>query len=133
MWTPEVNPLKSLLNSIDSGVPLPEVHSGGLKKLWEYLQSLPPGCISGVDLMKDKLSPETRWEVAYFRLALLGFLEKQGDLSEWQHDNKLDEVVFEVAATFAIDRTVDRNPAYSIVDELRKRSGAPALLKRQQE
>ncbi|GAC1427913.1 MAG: hypothetical protein NVS1B11_18140 [Terriglobales bacterium] len=72
--------------------------------------------------MKDKLSPETKWEAAYLRLALLGFLVKQGDLAEWQHDNKLDEVVFEVAATFAIDRSIDRNPAYPIVEELRKRS-----------
>jgi len=118
------NPFQKLLDGIDAGEPLPEVSVSDLKWFWEYSQTLPPNTLIGRGIVEKHVGPGANLEVILFRSMMLTLIYKQGDLAQWQHGETLDEVVFEVAATFALDRNLDRFPGYAIIDELRLKTGS---------
>ena len=122
---PMENPFQKLLDGIEAGEPLPEVSVSDFKWFWEYSLTLPPSTLMARSIVERNLSRGANLEVILFRSMMLKLLFQQGELADWQHGDKLDEVVFEVAATFAINPQLDRFPGYAIIDELRSKTGVP--------
>jgi len=115
-----VSLLKILIDSIDAGAPLPEVSVADFKRLWDYSRTSPPGTFVSYDFLRIEVSPGANIEALMLRSVMLRMLLENGDLAQWQHGDELDENVYRVAATFALNRNiVDRNPAYALIDELR--------------
>ena len=115
-----ISPLKTLIDSIDAGAQLPEVSVTDFKTLWDYSRTSAPGRFVSVDFLRIEVSPGANIEALMLRSVMLRMLLENGDLAQWQHGDELDEDVYRVAATFALNRNVvDRNLAYSIIEELR--------------
>ena len=121
---PKENPFQKLFDAIEAGEPLPEVSVPDLKWFWEYSQTLPPNTLIGRGIVEKHVSPGANLEVILFRSMMLTLLYKEGELAQWQHGETLEEVVFEVAATFALNPNLDRFPGYAIIDELRLKTGS---------
>jgi hypothetical protein len=119
-----VFPIQTLLNSIDAGAPLPPVEASDLKAIFELYQSLRPNSALGFNAVKASISAGSNMEAVSLRYMMLLPLLETGDLSPWQHGGELDDVVFQVAATFQLDRSLTVFPGYAIVEELRNRSSA---------
>jgi len=114
-----VFPLQSLIDSIEAGAPLPEVDVHDLKRLWQIYESRPPKTVIGHDYVACELSPGANVDAIVLRYVMLYSLFKRGEFAQWQRGSELDDAVFQAAATFAIDRSLNTFPGYAILNQLR--------------
>jgi len=116
-----VSPAKVLVDSLLAGGPLPVVTVEDFKSYWAIHQSLPTNCAIGSrDWLQSQLSPGANLEALTVRYLFVKVLLAVDDFAPWHSGDDLDERVFQVAATFAIDHKNERHPSYTIIDELRK-------------
>lgn len=109
------------------------VEPAGLRRLWELWQDMqtrypaPPGggCV-GIDLRSLEAEftgldlPGADPLALWLRVAFVSFLQKVGALKEWEQGADLNDVVFQVAATFPFAAGMD---VESFREQIRKASG----------
>jgi hypothetical protein len=100
----------TLREVVKAGGPLPApepVDPADLRRCWEFTQEIqaqrPPaaGGAIGIDIRCIEAElPGANVQAVWLRVAPLQIMQMQGALKEWEHGTGLDEVVFQVAATF---------------------------------
>jgi hypothetical protein len=124
MTTPDS--FQSLIEKLDAGAPLPAVGVGDLKRLWvegnyaKLGQGRQMAHGAGATTFRQTISPGTDLNALQMRALMLAAFFKNGDLGPWQHGDELDDVVFRVAATFALDTNRNDFPGFAIIEQLRK-------------
>ena len=99
-----------LTKVIQAGGPLPApdpVEPADLRRYWEFMQKLEAqrpasaGGAVGIDIrcVESEL-PGVNLLPVWLRATALQVLQVYGALKEWEHGTELDDVVFQVAATF---------------------------------
>jgi hypothetical protein len=95
-------------------------------------QARNPGeCTSiGNSVYQNVCSPGADAMAAWFRASMLGMLQMfpESPLAQWTHDGELDDAVFQVAATFPMEKMktgVVREGMPFEVEEFVKQIGAP--------
>lgn len=108
----------SFFQSLRSGAPAPPVDPQDLKRAWEFQRSVlanappPPAERNGargeqsigvsVDALAKHCSPGANVGAIGFRCWMLDLLLKQGLLTPWQHREEIDDILFEVFATYPL-------------------------------
>jgi len=99
-----------LRKAAQAGAPLPApepVNPADLRRYWEFTQKVhaqhppSPGGTIGIDIrFIESEFPGVNILAVWLRAASLQILQVHGALKEWEHGTDLDDVVFQVAATF---------------------------------
>ena len=99
-----------LTEVVKAGGPLPTpepVNPADLRRYWEFTQKIraqhPPTAAGavGIDIrLIEAELPGANVFAVWLRAASLQVLQAHGALKEWEHGTDLDDVVFQVAATF---------------------------------
>jgi hypothetical protein len=97
----------------EAGGPLPAaepVDAGDLRRYWEFGEKIraqhpsPAGEAIGIDLRVIEAElPSVDLVAMWLRAASLSVLQGSGALREWERGTELDDVVFQVAATFPFE------------------------------
>ncbi len=113
---------------------VPAVNPGDLKKVWQLFidfQARNPsqsGSI-GSTVYESVCSPGADVEAVWFRASMLAMMTKMMPemLAQWTHDGELDDVVFEVAATFPMKQmqvgVVRQGPPFDVEEFLKQIGG----------
>ena len=98
---------KAFIQAIGEGCPVPPVNSDDLRRLHdmcEYVAKRHPESVRTISVafIASVCSPGANLPAMWFRHARLESLAKRGVLAGWQHGAALDDVVYQVAATQAL-------------------------------
>jgi hypothetical protein len=94
---------RAFIKSAEDGATIPPVSEGDLKRLHGLSVDMTKrysgkdGTLS-VDLMARACDPDANVPAVWLRHVELKSLLRQGVLAEWQHDARLDDAVYRVAA-----------------------------------
>jgi hypothetical protein len=110
--------------------PAPEpVDPALLRRYWEFTQKLkaqhPPSETGAIGIDRRVLEaevPGAHNPAVYLRIVPLYLMQAQGALKEWERATGLDDIVFQVAATFPFSGNVI--PVESFRQQLRASAGA---------
>jgi hypothetical protein len=90
---------------------IPAVDPADLKSVWALMrdtQARNPGLCGtiGSDLYQSVCSPGADTTAVWYRVSMLGMMTKitPDVLAQWTHDGEFDDAVFQVAATFPMEK-----------------------------
>jgi hypothetical protein len=84
--------------------PTPAVDPDDLRKVWEYMLTVPESHGTGITLFQSICNPGADVFAVWYRASILGLCEHLGLLSRWKDKGTLDSAVFKVAADYKIDK-----------------------------
>jgi len=102
------------------------VNPDDLRNVWRLFRDVqahtPAGQSGSIDggMYKSVCSPEANVMAVWYRASMLGMLQMlpESPLTPWTHDGKLDDAVFQVAATFPMKKmdvgVVQQGPPFDV-------------------
>ena len=99
---------RALIDASEKGTPVPPVAADDLRRLHEISVSLAKGHVGkngviAVEQMARVCSRGANLPAVWLRYTRLRLLAREGVLAEWQHNTEFDDVVYQVAATIAMN------------------------------
>jgi hypothetical protein len=109
---------------LESDTPLGPVHADDLKRVWGLIRGViaDHGAGVGVDegMISRQCGPGADVSSVFFRAALLQYLFESGVLDDWREGNELATSVFEVGASFPMERGVAGFDAGDFIGRLQR-------------
>ena len=99
---------RAFVNAVEEGAPVPPVAPNDLRRLHETSVGMAQGHVGkhgviAVEHMARVCSRDANLPAVWFRYTRLRLLAREGILEVWQHNTEFDDVVYQVAATIAIN------------------------------